>query len=99
MTHNNFDNSRPTTLYIFGWLQNTKSDTESKLINAYVRRGGYNFLVLDWSAYNVAWYSVVKARVPAVGRVVGRIFLKLFNKGLNDRTFHCVGHSFGTLMC
>lgn len=95
MTHKNFDRSRPTTLYIFGWLQNINSDTESKLIDAYIKRGGFNFLVFDWSDYNVEWYSTVKTRVPFVGRVAGRAFLKLFNKGLNERTFHCVGHSFG----
>ncbi|CAH1716732.1 unnamed protein product [Chironomus riparius] len=99
MSHKNFHNSRPTTLYIFGWLQNINSDAESKLIDAYIRRGGYNFLVFDWSDYNVDFYSTVKTRVPWVGRVAGRAFLKLFNKGLNDQTFHCVGHSFGAQAC
>ena len=32
-----------------------------------------------------------------MSRVFGRSMTKLFNKGLSDQTFHCVGHSFGKL--
>ncbi|XP_070501948.1 phospholipase A1 member A-like [Chironomus tepperi] len=99
MTHKSFDKRRPTALYIFGWLQTVNSDVDSKLIDAYVRRGGYNFLVFDWSDYNTDLYSTVEIRVPEVGRKAANAFLKLFNNGLNDQTFHCVGHSFGAHAC
>jgi predicted alpha/beta-fold hydrolase len=82
-------------MYVFGWTQGPTSGTSRAIIEAFIKRGDYNVLVLDWSAYTVDLYTVVMLKMSKLSRIMGRVFVKLFRKGLNDRTFHCVGHSFG----
>lgn len=94
LTNKHFDHDRPTAMFVFGWIQSPVGDTSRQLIDAYIERADYNFLVLDWSDYNVDPYTVVMLRMCKMSRIVGRAFAKLFRKGLNDETFHCVGKEF-----
>lgn len=95
----NFDANRPTMLYISGWIQSPDTETSQQLIQAYLKRGDYNVLVLDWGDYSVGLYSAVLIRMCRISRILGRTMLKLFDKGLNAKSFHCVGHSFGAHGC
>lgn len=97
LTNKYYDSERPTSMYIFGWLQSPMGDTTHQLIDAYIERGDYNFIVLDWSDYSTDLYTIVMLRMSKMSRIVGRVLTKLFKKGLNDETFHCIGHSFGKL--
>ncbi|KAG5681259.1 hypothetical protein PVAND_010710 [Polypedilum vanderplanki] len=99
LSHKQFSHKKPTAMFIFGWIQNAGGDTSRQLIDAYIERGDYNFLLLDWNDYNVDPYTVVMLRMSRISRTIGRVFTKLFRKGLNDKTFHCVGHSFGAHSC
>lgn len=38
-------------------------------------------------------------RISRISRIFGRVLPKLFDKGLNAKSFHCVGHSFGAHSC
>lgn len=69
------------------------------LINAYLKRGDHNFLVLDWSDYSIDTLLVSMLQISKVSRIYGRIIEKLFEKGMSDGNFHCVGHSFGAHGC
>lgn len=78
-----------------GWFQAPFGDTSRQLIDAYIRRGDFNILVLDWSEYSVGLYTLVMYKMSKISRLMGRSLTKLYNKGLSDEKFHCVGHSFG----
>lgn len=99
LRHQNFNSKRPTVLYVSGWTQSPDAETTTLLIKAYLNRGDHNILVLDWSEYSVGLYGAVMIRISKISRIFGRIMLKLFDKGLNARAFHCVGHSFGAHSC
>lgn len=99
LTHKNFNATLPTVLYISGWTQSPDAVTTRLLVNAYLKRGDYNVLLLDWSDYSVGIYGAVMIRISRISRIFGRVLPKLFDKGLNAKSFHCVGHSFGAHSC
>lgn len=97
LTHKSFDKDRPTAMYVFGWTQSPVGDTTRQLIDAYIARADHNFLVLDWSDYSLDFYGVVSLRVTTMSRIYARSLVKLFSKGMSDKMFHCIGHSFGNI--
>ncbi|CRK97871.1 CLUMA_CG011246, isoform A, partial [Clunio marinus] len=99
LSHRSFNKNRPTVLYISGWFMNPKSENSQFLIKAYLKRGDYNLLVLDWGDYSVGFYDAVMIRISIIARIIGESFTELFDNGLNTKTFHCVGHSFGAHAC
>lgn len=99
LSHKNFNSKLPTVLYISGWTQSPDAVTTRLLVKAYLKRGDYNILLLDWSDYSVGVYGAVMIRISKISRIFGRTLAKLFDKGLNAKSFHCVGHSFGAHSC
>lgn len=99
LRNQNFNAKKATVLYVHGWTQSPDAETSQLLINAYLKRGDYNILVLDWSDYSMGLYSSAMIRISKISRIFGRALLRLFDKGLNSKSFHCVGHSFGAHAC
>lgn len=97
--HKSFDRHRPTVLFVSGWMMSPDAETSQLLIRTYLKRGDYNVLVLDWSDYSVGTYYIAMIRISKISRMVGQSLKKLFDKGLDVNTFHCVGHSFGAHSC
>ena|SRR5690349_9151318 len=94
-----FNAKLPTVLYISGWTQSPDASTTRALVKAYLKRGDYNILLLDWSDYSVGIYAAVMIRISKISRLFGRELPKLFDQGLNAKFFHCIGHSFGAHSC
>lgn len=99
LNHKSFNSNCPTMFYVSGWTQSPDAETSLLLIRAYLKRGDYNVLVLDWSDYSVGTYIAVMIRISKISRIFGRTLLRLCDKGLNIKSFHCVGHSFGAHSC
>lgn len=99
ISHRNFNPKLPSVLYISGWMQSPDAETTELIINGYLKRRDHNLLILDWSDYSVGLYTSVMLRISKISRIFGRTMLKLFDKGLNIKTFHCLGHSFGAHSC
>lgn len=94
-----FNFKRPTTLIVTGWMMSPTAETTLLLVDGYIKYQNCNLILLDWSEYSVGLYSPVMYKISKISRSVGRHFVKLFREGLNDRNFHCVGHSFGAHSC
>lgn len=99
LSNRNFNSKLPTVLYVSGWIQSPDAETTKLIISAYLKRRDHNLLVLDWSDYSVGLYTAVMLRISKISRILGRTMVKIFDKGLNARTFHCLGHSFGAHSC
>lgn len=95
LTDNTFTLRKPTIMYVSGWMLSPSGETSVQLIDAYLKYQDCNLLLLDWSEYSVGLYTPVMFRISTIARIVGRHLTKLFGNGLNDKMFHCVGHSFG----
>lgn len=97
--HRDFKRFRPTVMFVFGWMMSPDADTSQLVIIGFLNRGDYNVLVLDWSDYSVGMYYQAMINISKISRLAGRSLKKLFDKGINANTFHCVGHSFGAHSC
>jgi predicted alpha/beta hydrolase len=47
----------------------------------------------------VGLYIPTLIKISQISRIFGRVMTKLFRKGMKDRNFHCIGHSFGAHSC
>jgi len=69
------------------------SPTTQLILDAYIKRGGFNILVVDWSAYNGAVqtdYNVALGNMKAIGGLIGGRISSVFTKIL-IRRMHLVG--------
>ncbi|XP_075984967.1 pancreatic lipase-related protein 2-like [Anticarsia gemmatalis] len=90
-----FDVNRPTVVYAHGYVEKVTDESVATVVSAYLRVGGYNLLVVDWSNIAFGNYIVVAKRLPATGEAVGIALSKLLKRGLSLKGLHLVGHSMG----
>ncbi|XP_070508831.1 lipase member H-like [Chironomus tepperi] len=92
---------RNTVIYSFGFTETINRETTQAIIDAYIKRGEHNIIVIDWSAYNgvtVADYPVAIENMKAIGGLVGARIGSIFRNFATLR-FHLVGHSLGAHLC
>ena len=95
LTDKMFDVSRPTVMYVSGWMLSPLAESSQQVINAFLKYQNCNLILLDWSDYSVGFYTLVMIKISQISRMVGVQMTNLFSYGLSDKSFHCVGHSFG----
>lgn len=60
VNHPQFNVSLPTVLYIHGWWQDGKyEDSTLAVRGAYMKKGGFNVLTMDWKHYSFGLYFTV----------------------------------------
>lgn len=65
--HPYFDHTKPTVIFIHGWLQSPNLPAVQMLIEAYIDNGNYNLLILDWSqAARSGIITSIMSKVPEV---------------------------------
>lgn len=93
-----FDRNLPTAIYIHGWQDNGKFDTSCTAIrDAYLERGGYNVITIDWSAYskNFYYHLTVVPQLKVIAEIIAERLLRLDENGYSINNIHLVGHSLG----
>lgn len=81
--------TRPTVLFAFGFTEDFKAPSTTAMVGAYLAKGGYNILVLDWSAYNKGNITVAIKNAQEVGKIVGLKMRGTF--AFSIRNFEFVG--------
>lgn len=67
---------------------------------AYIRRGGYNVLLLDWGALcQPPCYVAAVHNLRPVARCAAEALGQLRRAGLRPDRLTCVGHSLGAHLC
>lgn len=96
----NYSPKLPTILYSFGWTETLNSQTIQEIMKAYQTRGGFNFIVTDWSAYDRQDYmTIVQGQLQKMGKAYGRKLYEMQSKGsIHLKSWHFVGHSLGAHM-
>ncbi|CAL7944356.1 unnamed protein product [Xylocopa violacea] len=86
---------RDSVLYIHGFIENYERDNVLAIINAYLDKGGVNFILLDWGsiALNPNYFYVAN-QVGLIGKTIAEFFDKT-EKFFNLERLHIVGHSLG----
>ncbi|CAB3224749.1 unnamed protein product [Arctia plantaginis] len=90
-----FDRNKSTVIYMHGYVELFTDDSIVTVMSAYLRAGGYNVMLLDWSNLAFGNYIIIAKTLPTAGEHVGKALLKLLKKGLPLKSLHLVGHSMG----
>lgn len=70
--------ARRTVLFAFGFTETFNSPSTTLTVNGYIKKGNYNILVLDWSAYNKGNLTVAIKKAQEVGKIVGEKMKRTF---------------------
>ncbi|XP_026500115.2 pancreatic triacylglycerol lipase-like [Vanessa tameamea] len=95
LDHPDFDLQKPTVFYIHGYVEITSDASVLQVMDAYVKRGDHNILVLEWANLAFGNYLNVVLNVKEVGKESGKALGKLLKNGLSIDGLHVVGHSAG----
>lgn len=79
-------------LLIHGFGQNGRSVFNKDLKNAYLSRGDFNIIVVDWSSIGGIYYQIARYKVNSVGIAVSK-FIEWTN--INYQTLHVIGYDLG----
>lgn len=94
----NWHPNRPTRIFIHGYYSNRR--TLSQYVRAYLKRGDYNFIIINWLRGAVTInYVKARHRVREVGVAVARFVDYLVTLGLDLNDLIMVGHSLGAHIC
>lgn len=93
----NFNPNLPTILFSYGFKDDF--DDTRLMMEAFQKRGGFNFLVVDWSDYNARSYLPVANDVKTIAELYGDALFGLpLAKATNFSSWSFVGHSLGAHM-
>lgn len=94
--NSNFDFDLPTRFVIHGWNGGYDHDMPTMVTKAWLRRGSYNVIAVDWSQARNIIYSGAKRKVPDAGKQIGTFILCLHtNYAMSLKTLHVIGFSLG----
>lgn len=96
VNHATFDKSRPTVMYVHGYIENMSVESIHVIVDAYLKRGDHNILILDWS--DLADGNYMFDCVPNMKQfapILSDALIEMFENGLDVAKFHLVGHSMG----
>lgn len=92
-----FNSNHPTRIIIHGWQNSYLDAVNVDLRNAYLKKGEYNVICVDWSANAKSVnYPLAAQKVKGVGKQVAA-FIDLANEhnGLSFESLEIDGHSLG----
>ncbi|XP_049862559.1 inactive pancreatic lipase-related protein 1-like isoform X1 [Schistocerca gregaria] len=91
-----YNTSRPTVFYFFGYIEDLSSDSVKTVIDAYLKRGDHNIVVVDWSGTTkIRPYPLSILKLSASADEVSEALITLLDSGLQRNLTHLVGHSMG----
>ncbi|XP_016968179.1 pancreatic lipase-related protein 2 [Drosophila biarmipes] len=98
LAQSNFNFNYPLAIYLHGFSESATGERQSsqELKDAFLRRGNYNVILIDWSAMTaVPWYSNAVENLPVTARYLARFLRFLVDKGYPTKYIHLIGFSLG----
>ncbi|XP_004524258.1 phospholipase A1-like [Ceratitis capitata] len=91
-----FDARHPTRFLIHGWTQGYEADMNVMIRDAWLSRGDYNIIVVDWGRARSIDYASSVIAVPGVGKkIASMIDYMSRNQSMSLNTLEVIGHSLG----
>lgn len=98
-TSTRFGNLEPENeikFIVHGWMESANRTYYRGLIDAYLIRGNYNVIGVDWSRPSLSEYTISSRNTKTAGRELGDFIIKLNkNMGIPFEQIHILGHSLG----
>uniref|UniRef100_A0A1L8EGJ7 Putative phospholipase a1-like protein n=1 Tax=Haematobia irritans TaxID=7368 RepID=A0A1L8EGJ7_HAEIR len=91
-----FDASNPTRITIHGWTSSKDDYVNSGIRRAYLDKGDYNMITVDWGRARSIDYATSVMAVPGVGKKIASLVDYLVeHHGLKLEDLEIIGHSLG----
>jgi pimeloyl-ACP methyl ester carboxylesterase len=92
----NFKKKQPTMIYAHGFMESLQSKSVNTVVDAYLFRGGWNVIVIDWSKFVAGNYLFTAlSQAHRVGLIIGQYMTYFILAGFPAKKIHLVGHSLG----
>ncbi|KAF4517965.1 hypothetical protein B566_EDAN005332 [Ephemera danica] len=92
-----FDPKLPTVFYIHGFLDYPDAEEVQIMKQAYMTRGGHNFIVVNWRRLAAGpWYPTAVANISPVGKHIATLLDSLATTSGPLKSIHLIGHSLGS---
>lgn len=95
LRRSNFDPKKPTKFVTHGWINSEGSDAFQLIRDAYLKRGDFNVIAIDWSTITLRPYIWATKRVVMVGQYSASMIDFLRSQGMDLSRVTVVGHSLG----
>lgn len=87
-----FNKNLPSILYVHGWTEGHHSKSVKTVFNAYKKKGGYNFLMLNWNSFASSEYFLMALpNLYKIGDLVAKYLLEFLNTGYPLEKLHVIG--------
>ncbi|XP_017101007.3 phospholipase A1 [Drosophila bipectinata] len=92
----NFNAAHPTRFVIHGWTQSYVNSMNKDIRDAWLSKGDYNIIVVDWARARSVDYATSVMAVAKTGKKVAAManFLKEY-RGMSFDDLYFIGHSLG----
>lgn len=85
-----------TKIFIHGWYGSVNGSSALALKNAYLKRGDYNVIFVDWASYASVNYARAHCTLKSIGNAIGDFLHGLVRADkLELDEVHLIGHSLG----
>ncbi|XP_046743815.1 phospholipase A1-like [Diprion similis] len=84
-----------TVVYTHGLFGTPNWKSGEAIAQAYINRGGYNVLALDWASISDTEWIYAARSVPGVGYTLATVLNEWVAAGMEISSLHIVGHSMG----
>ncbi|KAH8417466.1 hypothetical protein KR222_000498, partial [Zaprionus bogoriensis] len=96
VTDSNFNKDHPTRIVIHGWTQSYTDSMNTEITKAWLSRGDYNIIIVDWARARSVEYASSVLAVPGAGGKVGDMIKYLQSShDLSLDSLYVIGHSLG----
>ncbi|XP_065204938.1 probable phospholipase A1 magnifin isoform X2 [Planococcus citri] len=86
----------PTVIYVHGFTEQANAKGATTVKNAYLMRGSYNVIVVDWSPLCAfPWYAHAVVNTHAVGLYLAKFVRFIVRHGVPIKSIHLIGFSLG----
>lgn len=93
---NHVNRKYPIKVLIHGWTEHNYVEWYRSAIRAYMRKGFYNVIAIDWSSKGDTDYLTASRSAKPVGTKIGEFLVKLHDKqGVSYKNMHLISHSLG----
>ncbi|XP_050429449.1 pancreatic triacylglycerol lipase-like isoform X2 [Adelges cooleyi] len=90
------DRNKLTVIYVYGFTEQYTSIGGTSMKNAYLRRGGVNVILVEWSKLTaLPWYDFAVRNTKIVGQYLARFIEYLVSQGFSLSNIHVIGFSLG----
>ncbi|XP_047535491.1 lipase member H-A isoform X1 [Vanessa atalanta] len=96
LSRTRFNTTRPTVIYLFGFSEAATGPSTTNLKNAFLAKGDYNFIAVDWSRLIVfPWYISAVRNTRYMGQRLADFVEFLNSSGVPAGSLHVIGFSLG----